>query len=120
MKNLSDFTGEEAIELWADLYDQFEEILNDKEIIANATGKNINIQNVAKITIRNHKSALMDIMAKMDANVTGANIFPVVIQILTEMIFGGKASDFFGSSVPESSDGDASGDVTENTEESEK
>lgn len=119
MKNLSDFTGEEAIELWAELYDQFEEILTDKDVIAATTGGKVDIREATRLILRNHRNALLDIFDKLDAEINGANLFTRTIMLVTEMIFGGKASTFFGSSRPESSDGDASGDATAPTPEGE-
>lgn len=116
MKNLSDFTGEEAIELWADMYDQFAEILTDDKIIAVTTGGKVNIKEAAKLAIKEHKNALMDILTKLEADVNGANLFPSVIVLITEMVFGGKAGSFFGSSAQETSEEESSGNATESIE----
>lgn len=120
MKNLSDFTGEEAIELWAELYDQFEELLTDKEIIAVTTGGKIDIRTATKIAVKNHRNALLDIFDKLGEEIDGANLFPAVVTLLTEMIFGGRARAFFKSAAPEKSDAEYSGKATGTLEDAER
>ena len=120
MKNLSDYTGEAAIDMWAELYEQFAEILMDKDIIAVTTKGKVDIQTAARITLKNHRKALLDIFKYIGVEINGANIFANVVMLITEMVFGGKASTFFGQSARGTSDGESFGNVTENTGDTEQ
>lgn len=115
MKSISDYTGEQALEMWADLFDQFAEILLDKDIIAVTTKGKVDIQTAARLAIKNHRTALLDIFKYIGADVNGASLFANVVTLITEMILGGKMSTFFGQSTQGTSDAASFGNVTENT-----
>lgn len=117
MKNLSDYTGEEAIELWADIFDEVTAIITDKEVAKVTTGDGASVKDASKVILKKFPKETEKILTRIDdSDLNGANIFPRLATFVTEMIIGDKANTFFKSAEQEVSEEESSGSATENTE----
>ena len=122
MKKLSDYSGEEAIELWAELFEPMTAILTDDEITENlkSSSKTPLIQ-IAGMTMKKFPKEVSQILSRIDdEEINGANILTKLIIFLTELMRGDKASAFFGSAEKETQDEESSGSATESTEDGAK
>lgn len=63
---ISDYKNEDAIELLADLLDPVEEIATDDEVKAAMTGDNVVPMRIAKVILKKHPKAIMEIFARID------------------------------------------------------
>jgi len=64
MKRLSEFRGEEALDVLVDLIDPATEIMTDKALIELFRASNM--AEAAKVAIKNHKKAVLEILARLD------------------------------------------------------
>lgn len=119
MKRLSDYTGDEAIELWADLLDPISDILTDKDV-AKVTQSGAPPIAIAKEILKNHKKEAAEILTRIDPEpLDGLNFIMRLVAILVEI---GERSDvkaFFGYAAQEKTESESSGSATESTEASE-
>lgn len=119
MKKLSDYTGEEAIDLWADLLDPLTEILGDEriaEIVKSGKPKML----IAKEVLKLHKKSAEAIMLRIDDTpINGLNIVIRLINILAEIGQNEEVRSFFGYAEQAKTEDESGGSVTENTEEEE-
>lgn len=79
---LSEYQGEEALDLLADLIEPAGEIMSDKEI--GEVFKKNRFKAIG-LAIRNHKKAVMQIMATMDSVPVGeykCNVFTLPVKVL--------------------------------------
>lgn len=117
MKKLSDYKDEEAIELWADLFEPFSAILADqtiKKIIAD----NLPMIDLTKGILKNKPKEVVQILKVIDNDeVTGANAFMRLMSLLTDLMNSSEGRDFFVSAAQETAE--HSGSVMENTEDKE-
>ena len=117
MKRLSDFEGEAAIDLWADLMDSLSVIFSDPEIQKHAGGSNLDM---AKAMLKAHKKEVCDILLAIDDTpINGMNILVRLVAIFDEVAEDPTLRDFFamqGQNVT----GKSSGSATANTKEKEK
>lgn len=121
MKKLSDYTGKEAIELWADLFDPLAVILSDEEIRKEMTSANVVLMDVAKKTLKKYPDEMFAALSRIDTDeINGANALNKVIVLLAELKYGDKLSAFFNSAEQEKSDEEFSGSATENIEDGSK
>lgn len=121
MKRLSDYTGTEAIELWADLFDPLSAILEDNNIRAEMTDPKVKLMDVAKKVMKIHSGEIFTILSRIDdEEINGANVFNKTVILLAELKYGNKMSAFFSSAEQENSDEEPSGSATENTEDGSK
>ena len=67
MKKLSDYRNGEALDLLVEILEPCSEVLADKEIIDMLTGKGRRMEGV-KLMIKNHKSAVIHILAALDGS----------------------------------------------------
>ena len=113
MRRLSDYQGEEAIELWADIMDSASVIFSDKELRKYAEGSKINL---AKAMLKSHKKEVCDILLRIDDTpINGFNIIVRLVQILEEIGANPEVRDFFGMQ-SQNEQQESSGSATENTE----
>lgn len=118
MKKLSDYTGEEAIDLWADLMDPAATILADKEIAAIMKSKVAPIRIVHKI-LKTHKKEAIQILTRIDDTpVNGLNAVTRLLALIGELMEDETAKGFFGMQ-GQKTDSTSSGSGTESTEENE-
>lgn len=121
MKRLSDYTGKEAIELWADLFDPLSCILEDEDIRTDMTDVKVKLMDVAKKVMKLHPEEIFTILSRIDDDeINGANVFNKTVILLAELKYGDKMSAFFSSAEQEKSEEEPSGSDMENTEDGSK
>lgn len=117
MKKLSDYKGDEAIELWGDLLDPISNILSDKKIASMMQEKAAKIK-IAKAILKEHKEDAVAIMQRIDpAPVDGLNIIVRLIAILAEIGDSEDIKSFFGSAEQVKTDVVSFGSLTANIED---
>lgn len=65
MKRLSDYKGDDALELLADILEPASEIISDEEIKKLWAGKEPMLK-IVKVALKNHKAAVTEILARLD------------------------------------------------------
>ena len=120
MKKLSDYEGEQAIELWSDLMNPISSILKDKDIKEVVTKGKPKIE-IAKTILRNHSKEATEILLRIDPEpINGLNIVLRLILLLAEIGSNPEIKSFFGFAEQAKTDAESSGSHMENTEEEEK
>lgn len=117
---LSDYKGEDALELLADILEPAAEIFGDKELGEMYKGGVTVIQLVAK-AIKKHKGAVLAILAAAEgksADEYDCNVLTLPAKIM-ELLNDKELKPFF-TVLAGQNGGNASGSATENTEETEK
>ena len=121
MKKLSDYQGEEALELWAELIEPMFAIIGDPQVSSLWRQKGTPIYKIASAILKSHKSEASKILLAIDDTPLNAiNAFPRTIGIVLEFINNSEARSFFGLPEQEKTQSESSGSATENTEESEQ
>ena len=116
MKKLSDYTGEEAITLWADLMDKFTEILSDTEV-ADTFRKKTPALLKARVIMKNKPKEAGELLLRIDpAPLNGANVITRLVAIINEIIHDPEMAVFFESASVRKNSETSSGSATENTE----
>ena len=112
MKKLSDYQGEAAIDLWADLMDTASIIISDPKVRKKISGSKIEL---AKTMLKLHKKEVCDILLRIDDTpVNGLNILVRLLGLLEEAFNDPYLSDFFGMQGQNVTE-EFSGSATENT-----
>lgn len=120
MKRLSDYKGEDAIELWGDLIEPLTVILGDKEIADIIQSGKPKLM-VAKTILSNHKKEAEQILMRIDDSpLDGLNILMRLLAILADIGENEEIKSFFGFAGQETAEKESTGSVTENTEDAEK
>lgn len=118
MKKLSDYVGDEAIDLWSDLLDPLSVIMSDKEIAEIVRSKTNRIT-VAKTILSKHKAETEQILLRIDPEpITGLNIITRLMSILADIGSDSTIRSFFGYAEQVKTGDESGGSVTEITEES--
>lgn len=116
MKRLSDYEGDEAIELWADLLEPIARILADeqiKELYQSGKPKLL----LAKEILKSHKADAEEIINRIDPTPFNAlTLGPRVFSYLAEIEETEELKDFFDTGEQAKTDGVSFGSATENTE----
>lgn len=114
MRSLSDYQGEEAIELWADLLEPMTAILGDSQIAESVqSGKAYML--IAKDILSLHKKEAVEIMLRIDPEpITGLNILLRLAALVKDIGQNEEVKSFFGYAAQ--TEGESSGSPTENTE----
>lgn len=116
MKKLSDYKGDEAIELWADLLDPLTAIFTDQEIRKIVTSGKPKIE-IAKSLLKNYKTEVVEILIRIDPlPIDGLNIIVRLIDLLSEIGSDERIKSFFGYAEQVKTENESIGSVTENTE----
>lgn len=98
MKRLSDYTDEEAIDLWADLLDPITVIIKDPNLQDLRQKAPIEM---AKEIIKLHKSEVTEILLRIDPTpITGLNLIVRVVDVIMEIEESSEIMSFFDSSEP--------------------
>ena len=114
MKKLSDYKGEEAIELWGDLLEPLTKIIGDEEIRNTVQSKKPKIL-IAKTILAKHKKEATEILLRIDPTpIDGLNIVLRLVSIISEIGENEEITTFF--EFAEQAKKESSGSVTENTE----
>lgn len=96
MQKLSDFKGDEAIELWADLLEPLTEILTDSEVKKAVESGRSKIA-IAQIVLKNHKKEAVEIMLRIDPTpIDGLNVVLRLVALLTDIGQNEEIKGFFG------------------------
>lgn len=116
MKKLSDYVGEDAIDLWADLLEPLTKILGDKNVqnvVQSGKPKMI----IAKEILSSHKKEAMEIMMRIDDEpIDGLNIILRLVALLSDIGENEEIKSFFGYAEKVTEENRSSGFVTESTE----
>ncbi len=116
MKRLSDYQGEEAIELWADLLDPISDILTDTEVAQETKAGKAPIM-IAKTILKRHKEAAVKILLRIDPEpLDGLNIIVRLVALIAEIGGRDELKSFFGYAAQVKEETESSGLATENTE----
>lgn len=116
MKKLSDYQGEEAIDLWADLFEPLSDILTDKNV-ASMVKRGDNKILIAKEILKSHKKSAEAIMIRIDPTpLNGLNIVLRLIELLKEIGSNEDIKSFFGYAEQAKMENESSGSPMENTE----
>lgn len=119
MKKLSDYQGDEAIELWADLLEPMTQILGDKEIAAIMQSSQPTLLK-ARAILKKYKKETGQILLRIDPEpLDGLNIIVRLVAILAEIGEREDVRSFFGFAGQAKQEGVSTGLPTENIEESE-
>lgn len=116
MKRLSDYEGDAAIELWADLLEPIARILADKQVKElYQSGKPKLL--LAKEILKSHKEDATEVINRIDPTPFNAlTLIGRVISILTEIEETEELKDFFDVGEQAKTDKDSFGSATESTE----
>lgn len=119
MKRLSDYTGNEAIDLWADLITPLSAILSDEGVkVAITSGKSQLI--IAQEILKSHSKEAVDILMRIDDTpINGLNIILRVISLIEEIEENKDIASFFGFAEQTETQNVSFGLLTVSTEESE-
>lgn len=118
MKRLSDYKGEEAIELWADLLDPVTALLANPEVKKASKGS---LFGVAQAMMKASPKAVEEILLRVDDTpIDGLTIPFRMLSLLNEMNENEALRGFFSSAEQEKTAEESSGSATENTEADEK
>ena len=119
MKKLSDYEGEEALDLWADLLDPFIQIVGDEKIASMLRAKKPPIVTAREIC-KTYKAEAIQILTRIDPTpVNGLNVLIRLASIIKEVGNDPTVKSFFASAPEERKDETSSGSVTESIEEEE-
>ena len=120
MKRLTDYEGEAAIDLWADLLDPISSIINDAnvaKVIRSGESKMV----IAKEILKRHKEDAEKILLRIDPEpINGLNIVVRLIEILADIGNNEEIRPFFGYAAQEKMEKESSGSAMVNTEAKEK
>lgn len=115
MKKLSEFCGEDALEVLADIIEPASEIMTDKELIALFRSRQM--AKASALALRHHPKSILRIMARLD-EADPATYSPSLIQLpkmLVELFNDPELVDLF-TSQGRTTDQTNSGSATENSE----
>jgi len=114
MKRLSDYKGEEAIDLWADLLDPLSEICTNKEIKKAVESGESRIS-VARTVLQECRSEAVRLLERIDPEpLNGLNIITRLVGVLSEIGQNEDVRSFFGYASQTGTDDGFSGSVMGN------
>ena len=119
MKSLSDYEGDEALELWGDLLEPLSAIFSDKKI-ANVVQSGQSKMTIAKVILKEHPVEAKEILLRIDSTpINGLNIILRLIAVLADLGKNEEIKSFFGYAEQVKTEKGFSILPTENTEEEE-
>lgn len=120
MKKLSDYEGNEAIELWADLLEPLTKILGDEsvqEVVRSGAPKLL----IAKEILEKHSEEAKEVMLRIDPTpINGLNIIIRLVSLLADIGQNEEIKSFFGYAEQKRTESKFSGSVMESIKEEEK
>lgn len=120
MKKLSDYEGEKAIELWADLLESMSEIFSDERVAEVMRDDTKSKLDVVKIILKLHKKAAKQMLLRVDPTpINGLNIITRFMSLLVEIGQDPDAGVFFGFAGQAIKENASFGSPTEITEDGE-
>ena len=115
MKKLSDYKGEDAILLWADLLEPLTDILTDdgvREVITKGQSK----LEIAKVILKNQPKAAADLLLAIDSTpLDGLNIVLRLAAVITDIGQNEEIKSFFGYAEQAETEKESGGLPTEST-----
>ena len=117
---LSEFKGEDAIDVLADIIEPIRSIIQDDEVVKLWKQKNTKVATAAKVILKEHKHEVIEILAAMerktyDEYLPEVKVLSLPVKVL-EILNDKEFMDFFTQQVKTIS-AVSFGDATENTEE---
>lgn len=95
MKKLSDYKGEEALTLWADILEPLTKVVLDKEI-KNAMSEKSKME-LATMIFRNHPKEISEVLLRIDDTpLDGLNVATRLVFLLKELGESDEMQGFFG------------------------
>lgn len=120
MQKLSDYKGDEAIDLWADLLDPLTEILTESEVREALEAGKSKVA-VAKIALKTHKKEAAEILLRIDPTpIDGLNFILRLAALLADVGKNEEIGGFFGYAGQGKTQKESSGSATVNTKAKEK
>ena len=120
MKTLSDYKGNEAIELWSDLLEPITMILGDPEMAKELTANKAPLLK-AQTILKKYAAETEKILLRIDPEpLDGLNIIVRLTSIIVEVGQRDDVRAFFASAGQAKMENGSGGSVTENTEAEEK
>ena len=117
MKRLSDYKGEEAIELWANLLDPFVAIVGDKKIAGIIRSKKPPLE-IARQVLKQYKKEAEQILLTIDDTpLDGFNIVVRLVDLFNEIATNDTMTRFFASQAEDKKRRKSSGSAMANIEE---
>lgn len=117
MKKLSDYTGDAAILLWADLLEPISKILADekvRKVVASGESK----MAIAQEILKAHPKDAAKILQRIDPEpLNGLNIILRLIAVLSDIGQNEEIKSFFGFAERANKEGESIGSPMVNTEE---
>ena len=96
MKKLSDYEGDEAIELWADLIEPLTKLLTDEEVQKIYKSGMPKLM-IAKEILKAHPAEVTNILQRIDPEpINGLNISTRFVGIITDISNMPEMQSFFG------------------------
>lgn len=118
MKRLSDYKGEEAIDLWADLIDPLITIMTDEKVVKKFQEQGTPIVKTASFIVKEHKKEVAEILTRIDEKeITGTNFPTRAVNLILDIINSEEAKGFFDLANSGVTSQTSSGFATENTEQ---
>lgn len=112
MKTLSNYKGNDAIELWADLLDPLSRIFTDGNI-AKVVRSGQSKLAIAKAIIKDHSQDAVEILTRIDDTpIDGLNVITRLVGLITEIGQDETVKSFFGFAAEQTKE--SSGLPTEN------
>lgn len=120
MRKLSDYKGNEAIELWADLLVPLTSIMGDTKV-ANAVHSGLPKTMIAQTILKNHSDDAVEILTRIAGEpVNGLNVIIQLIALLSDIGQSEEIKSFFGYAEQANMASESSGSPMENIEAEEK
>ena len=119
MKRFSDYKGDEAIELWADLLEPITRILQDEKVAKSVKSGKAVFQ-IASEILKGHSKDASEILLRIDPTpLDGLNIILRLAELVQEISEREELRAFFGSTPQAMMHSASTGSATENTKEEE-
>lgn len=119
MKKLSDYKGEEALQLWSDLLDSFVDIMSDKEIADSLRARKPALLSAKLIVEKKPKEAIKILTRIDDTEIDGLNLLTRLASLVLEIVNDSTLQSFFGFAPAVRLEKTPTGSAMENTEEKE-
>lgn len=117
MKKLSDYEGNEAIELWADLLKPMTKIFGDPDV-ANVMKSHKPPVIIAQTILESHTAEATEIMLRIDPTpINGLNLITRLVSLVMEFVNTEELRGFFPSVEPDVMESESGGSAMANTED---
>lgn len=98
MKNLQDYKGAEAIEIWADILEPAARVMQDPKVKETFNSKNIKAMELATYLLREHSEDIAEILLAIDSTeLTGSNAVVRTLDLIVSIVNDPDTQGFFSS-----------------------